>query len=226
METTFRAISIFTDGACHPNPGRGGWAAILRDETTGVEKHLQGDSRHTTNNRMELRAALHALEALTSTCRVNLVSDSQYVIKGLNEWRHGWARKNWGGVKNADLWKRFHEVANKHKIKGHWIKGHAGHRENEQCDRMADAAAKKAMGGPDTEEFPGPDLVEVVRVVNPAPKAAAHHSPKAHSPKKFGKRALRASDGALKAHAKKGNWGAVLRELDAQTPGDLRGRLR
>ncbi|HEX6320863.1 MAG TPA: ribonuclease HI [Burkholderiales bacterium] len=133
-------VEIFSDGACRGNPGPGGWGALLR--ARGVEKELWGGEAATTNNRMELTAVIRALEALKRPSRVRLFTDSQYVQKGISEWIHSWKRRGWRtadkkAVKNADLWRELDELAQKHKIEWHWVKGHAGHPENERADRLA-----------------------------------------------------------------------------------------
>ncbi|MFZ4069915.1 MAG: ribonuclease HI [Caulobacterales bacterium] len=136
-------VEIWTDGACSGNPGPGGWGAILRAK--GVEKELSGAEPATTNNRMELMAAIAALEALSKACAVSLTTDSVYVKDGLTKWIHGWKRNGWKTadkkpVKNEDLWKRLDAAAARHKIEWHWVKGHAGHPENERADALARAA--------------------------------------------------------------------------------------
>jgi ribonuclease HI len=129
-------IEIFTDGACSGNPGPGGWGAILRWK--GQEKELFGGEATTTNNRMELMAAIAALESLKRACGVDLYTDSKYVQQGVNEWLEGWKRKGWPDrIKNQDLWKRLDDAISKHDVTFHWIKGHAGHPENERADELA-----------------------------------------------------------------------------------------
>ena len=139
-------VEIHTDGACLGNPGPGGWAALLRHG--GVERELAGGEAATTNNRMELMAAIMALEALKSPCEVVLSTDSQYVQKGIGEWLPNWIRRGWktaGGdpVKNQDLWQRLHAAAQPHKVAWKWVKGHAGHAENERVDQLARAEAER-----------------------------------------------------------------------------------
>ncbi len=136
-------VEIFTDGACRGNPGPGGWGAILRYK--GRERELYGAEAETTNNRMELMAAIAALEALTRPCRVDLTTDSTYVKKGITEWIEGWKRRGWKNsakkpVKNVDLWQRLDRAAAPHQIDWHWVKGHAGHPENERADALANKA--------------------------------------------------------------------------------------
>jgi ribonuclease HI len=138
--TNEEAVEIFSDGACRGNPGPGGWGALLRAK--GVEKELWGGEAATTNNRMELTAVIRALEALKRPSRVRLYTDSQYVQKGISQWIHGWKRNGWRtadrkDVKNADLWRELDELAQKHRIEWHWVKGHAGHPENERADKLA-----------------------------------------------------------------------------------------
>ncbi|QCK88378.1 ribonuclease HI [Phreatobacter aquaticus] len=137
---TVRRVEIFTDGACSGNPGPGGWGAILR--YNGAEKELSGGEALTTNNRMELLAAITSLEALTRPSEVDLHTDSQYVKNGISTWIHGWKRNGWKTadkkpVKNADLWQRLDDVCDLHKVTWHWVKGHAGHDENERADELA-----------------------------------------------------------------------------------------
>jgi ribonuclease HI len=135
-----RRVEIFTDGACSGNPGPGGWGAILRYGDT--ERELNGGEPVTTNNRMELLAAINALEALKRPSHVDLHTDSQYVKNGIMSWIHGWKRNGWKTadkkpVKNAELWQRLDDVADLHEITWHWVKGHAGHPENERADELA-----------------------------------------------------------------------------------------
>jgi ribonuclease HI len=136
-------VEIFTDGACRGNPGPGGWGTILRYGK--VEKELSGGEVQTTNNRMELMAAIAGLEALKRPCRVKLYSDSQYVLGGITQWVAGWKARNWRTadkkpVKNVDLWQRLDAAALPHRIEWIWVKGHAGHPENERADALARAA--------------------------------------------------------------------------------------
>lgn len=133
-------VEIFTDGACRGNPGPGGWGAVLR--FNGTEKELYGGEALTTNNRMELTAAIRALEALKRRCRVQLTTDSKYVQQGITEWLSGWKRRNWKNsarqpVKNIDLWQELDRLAAQHDVEWHWVKGHAGHPENERADQLA-----------------------------------------------------------------------------------------
>ena len=139
-----KQVEIFTDGACSGNPGPGGWGAILR--YNGVEKELSGGEAMTTNNRMELMAAIAALEALKGRCTVDLYTDSVYVRDGLRNWIHGWKKNGWKTaakkpVKNAELWQALDAARDRHDVTLHWIKGHAGHPENERADELA----RKAM---------------------------------------------------------------------------------
>jgi ribonuclease HI len=140
-------IEIATDGACKGNPGPGGWGAIVRFGAT--EKELSGSENPTTNNRMELMAAIEGLNALKRPCRVTLSTDSRYVMDGLTKWIKGWQRNGWKTadkkpVKNADLWQRLLDAAAPHRIEWVWVKGHAGHPENERADRLASNAASAA----------------------------------------------------------------------------------
>ena len=136
-------VEIFTDGACSGNPGPGGWGAVLRFK--GVEKELSGSEPATTNNRMELMAAIAALEALSRPSRVELTTDSTYLRDGITCWIHDWKRRNWKTaakkpVKNVDLWQRLEAALAPHQVTWHWVRGHAGHPENERADRLARAA--------------------------------------------------------------------------------------
>ena len=145
-----KEIEIFTDGACSGNPGPGGWGAVLRYKQH--EKELSGGEAETTNHRMELTAFLRALEELKEPCRITLCSDSKYVIDGLQKgWAKGWRARGWkkadkSPALNPDLWARLLELAEPHTITYKWIKGHAGHPENERCDRLAVAQSKKYGG--------------------------------------------------------------------------------
>ena len=139
-------VHIWTDGACLGNPGRGGWAALLRSNAR--ERMLSGGEASTTNNRMELMAAIAALEALKRTCRVELSTDSQYLRQGITEWLPRWQRNGWrtmakAPVKNQDLWQRLAAASAQHEVSWHWVRGHSGHPENERVDRAARAAAEQ-----------------------------------------------------------------------------------
>jgi ribonuclease HI len=135
-----KSVEIFTDGACSGNPGPGGWGAILRHN--GNVREMSGGEALTTNNRMELMAAISALEALKEPCRVDLWTDSNYLRDGIRAWIEGWKRNGWKTaakkpVKNAELWRRLDEARRRHEVNWHWIKGHAGHEENERADELA-----------------------------------------------------------------------------------------
>lgn len=143
-------VEIFTDGACKGNPGPGGWGAVLRYK--GKEKTLYGAEAETTNNRMELMAAIVALEALTRPCTVHLTTDSEYVKKGITEWMANWKKRGWktasrSPVKNADLWQRLDAAAARHQVQWHWVRGHTGHPENEQADALANRAIEELRRG-------------------------------------------------------------------------------
>ncbi len=136
-------VEIFTDGACRGNPGPGGWGAILRYK--GVEKELYGGEPATTNNRMELMAAIRALETLKRPCKVILSTDSQYLMKGITEWLPNWRRRQWKTsagkpVKNQDLWQRLLKALETHRVQWEWVRGHSGHSGNERADRLANKA--------------------------------------------------------------------------------------
>ena len=140
-------VEIFCDGACLGNPGPGGWGALLRFK--GTEKEISGGEAHTTNNRMELRAAIEGLNALSRPCRVAVTTDSQYVKNGITAWIHGWKKKGWKtadkkDVKNADLWQALDAAQARHeKVSWHWVRGHDGHAENERVDVLARNEAEK-----------------------------------------------------------------------------------
>ena len=142
-----KRIEIFTDGACSGNPGAGGWGAILR--YNNVEKELSGGEAETTNNRMELTAVISALEALKEPCNITLYTDSKYVMEGIEKWIFSWKQNGWktsnkkSPVKNVELWQRLDELKQKHEIRWVWVKGHAGHKENERCDELARMEAQK-----------------------------------------------------------------------------------
>ena len=134
------AVEIYADGACKGNPGPGGWGVLLR--TRGHEKELCGGEAQTTNNRMELTAVIEGLAALKNRSKVRVYTDSQYVQKGISEWIHNWKRRGWRTadkkpVKNEDLWRKLDEIARGHHVEWHWVKGHAGHPENERADMLA-----------------------------------------------------------------------------------------
>ena len=139
-------VDVFTDGACLGNPGPGGWAALLR--FNGTDKELSGGEADTTNNRMEMQAVIEGLNALKRPCTVNVYTDSQYVQKGITEWIKGWKARGWKTaakkpVKNADLWQELDEAQAKHTVSWHWVKGHAGHVENERVDDLAREEAQR-----------------------------------------------------------------------------------
>ncbi len=141
-------VELFTDGACSGNPGPGGWAYVLRHTRTGTEVEGSGGEAESTNQRMELTAALKGLEALKRPCVVTLYSDSEYVTKGLIEWLPNWQANGWKSsnrkpVKNQDLWEPIAVLLRRHVVKTVWVKGHAGHPENERCDKLAVAAARR-----------------------------------------------------------------------------------
>ena len=142
-------VEIYTDGACRGNPGPGGWGALLRYR--GRERHLQGAEAATTNNRMELTAAIEALRALTRPSRVHLHTDSQYVKNGITEWMVGWKKRGWktaarAPVKNVDLWQQLDEACTRHQVSWYWVKGHSGHVDNDKADSLANAAIDEMLG--------------------------------------------------------------------------------
>ena len=143
-------VVIYTDGACSGNPGPGGWGAILMHGEKS--KEIFGGEPATTNNRMELMAAIRALEALTKPCRAELHTDSQYVMKGISEWIHNWKRRGWRtadgkAVKNDDLWRRLDEARSRHDVQWRWVKGHAGHVHNERADELARLGLSQIRAG-------------------------------------------------------------------------------
>ncbi|MFN2381530.1 MAG: ribonuclease HI [Guyparkeria sp.] len=147
--TRRKTVHAWTDGGCRGNPGPGGWGAVLRFGEH--ERDLWGADTETTNNRMELTAAIEALEALREPCEVHLTTDSQYVRQGITEWIHNWRRRNWRTaagkpVKNAELWKRLADAAERHDVHWHWTRGHVGHPENERADQLANRAMDEAAG--------------------------------------------------------------------------------
>jgi len=139
-------VEIFSDGACSGNPGPGGWGTLLR--FGDHEKELSGFDPETTNNRMELTAAIEGLAALKRSCKVAVTTDSEYVKKGITEWIDGWVKKGWKNsqkkeVANRDLWEKLLEQTRRHEVEWHWVRGHAGHAENERCDELARAAIEQ-----------------------------------------------------------------------------------
>lgn len=144
---TDNVVDAFTDGACSGNPGPGGWGVLLR--WNGVEKELKGGEPATTNNRMELLAAISALEAMKRPVPIRLHTDSQYVKNGITTWIHGWKKNGWktaskDPVKNEDLWRRLDDLVARHQVEFHWVKGHAGHVENERADQLARDGLREA----------------------------------------------------------------------------------
>ena len=146
MSSSEKRVEIFTDGACSGNPGPGGWGALLRYDS--AEKELSGGEKATTNNRMEMMAAIMALEALKRPSSVELHTDSTYLRDGITKWIHGWKRNGWKTaakkpVKNVDLWQRLEAALERHEVSWHWVKGHAGHPENERADALARAGVDR-----------------------------------------------------------------------------------
>jgi ribonuclease HI len=145
-----RVVQIYTDGACRGNPGPGGWGVLLRYGDR--QKELWGGEEDTTNNRMELTAAIRGLEALSRKCEVTLTTDSQYVKNGITRWIENWKRRNWKTagrqpVKNIDLWQRLDKLVGQHNVTWHWVRGHSGHRENEIADQLANRAIDELVAG-------------------------------------------------------------------------------
>lgn len=141
-------VTIYTDGSCKGNPGPGGWAAILKYQNN--EKEISGFEAHTTNNRMELRAAVEALKALKRSCQIALYTDSQYLRQGMTAWIYNWRKNGWKGadknpIKNQDLWLMLDELSKQHQIKWHWVKAHNGHEFNERVDDLARKAVNEGI---------------------------------------------------------------------------------
>ena len=136
-----KQVTLFSDGSALGNPGPGGYGTILR--YAGRERELSGGEAHTTNNRMELRGVIEGLRALKEPCEVEIVSDSSYVVKGINEWLHNWIKRDFKKVKNPDLWREYLDVSAPHRIHATWVRGHDGHTENERCDTLARAVAAR-----------------------------------------------------------------------------------
>ena len=150
MTKSRKQVEIFTDGACRGNPGPGGWGAILR--YNGVEKELSGGERQTTNNRMEMMAAIRALETLKRPVTVQMHTDSKYLLDGITKWIDGWKRRGWitadkSPVKNQDLWERLEAAMATHRVSWHWVRGHSGHPQNERADKLARNAVPGGDGG-------------------------------------------------------------------------------
>lgn len=144
--STDEPVRLYTDGACKGNPGPGGWGALL--QYRGVEKELWGGEPHTTNNRMELTAVIEGLKALKKPSRVRIVTDSQYVKNGMQQWIHNWKRNGWRTagrkpVKNAELWQELDRLVNLHQVEWEWVRGHSGHPENERADQLANRAIEE-----------------------------------------------------------------------------------
>ncbi len=145
-QTSPKIVEIFTDGACSGNPGPGGWGAVLRYGE--VEKEMNGGEPETTNNRMELMAAIMAIEAVKRPCEIHVHTDSEYLRNGITTWIHGWKARGWKTadkkpVKNVDLWQRLERAIETHDVRWHWVKGHSGHKENERADELARLAIRQ-----------------------------------------------------------------------------------
>ena len=141
-------IILYADGACSGNPGPGGWGVILKHAATGKTREMSGGAKQTTNNRMELMAVIRGLDAIAKPSKVKVLTDSQYVVKGMTEWIENWMAKSWRTankkpVKNVELWQKLLEISGKHEVSWQWIAGHAGHPENERCDELAVDATEK-----------------------------------------------------------------------------------
>lgn len=140
-----KKITLYSDGSSLGNPGPGGYCAIL--DYQGKTREISGGEKETTNNRMELLGVIEGLKALKEPCDVEVISDSSYVVRGINEWLESWVKRGFKKVKNPDLWKAYIEAAHPHQIKATWVKGHAGHEQNERCDSMARAVATEIQQG-------------------------------------------------------------------------------
>ena len=141
-------VTMYTDGGCRGNPGPGGWGVLMRYKEK--EKELWGGELNTTNNRMELMAAISGLETLKRPCKVRIVTDSQYLRQGITEWIHNWIKRGWktasnSPVKNADLWQRLHQATRQHEVEWHWVRGHSGHPGNEAADRLANRGIDEVL---------------------------------------------------------------------------------
>lgn len=163
-------IYIWSDGGCQPNPGPGGWGALLDNGESRTV--MTGGQHHTTNNRMELTAVLCAMDALPNGCDVKLFSDSQYVCNGVNGWMHGWAKRKWtkkdgSDVTNVDLWKEVHAIARRHRVKATWVKGHNDHPENECCDALATRARILSDEEARKLKYTDPSVVKPITVKKP-----------------------------------------------------------
>lgn len=148
MKTNKEIVEIFTDGACSGNPGPGGYGSILK--YGGKTKEIYGYDLHTTNNRMEMMAVIEALRLLKRPCKIRIVTDSNYVVKGMTQWLPGWLKRNWVNsqkkpVLNRDLWEMLLDLSGPHEIEWIWVRGHAGHKENERCDELAKKGIKTGM---------------------------------------------------------------------------------
>ena len=148
MDSNESCVYLFTDGACRGNPGPGGWGVLMR--FGGTEKELYGGEKHTTNNRMELMAAIEGLANLKRACKVELTTDSQYLRLGITQWLAGWKQRGWKTaskqpVKNQDLWERLDRESARHQVTWHWVKGHSGHAENERADVLANLAIDEIL---------------------------------------------------------------------------------
>lgn len=168
------SVTVYTDGGADPNPGPGGWGVVLLHPASGRVEERSGGEPHTTNNRMELTAAICALEALKERCRVHLFTDSQYLRRGVTEWLPGWAERGWrrkaGELQNADLWRRLAELAARHEVRWEWLKGHAGNRHNERADELATAAIaeQRLSRSPSPSAARPPDAEVFLRVSSSA----------------------------------------------------------
>ncbi len=165
-------ITIYTDGGCDPNPGPGGWAALLIDEASGARRELSGADPQTTNNRMELTAAIEALRALKRPCVVALFTDSEYLKNGITAWMPGWVKKGWRTkkgepVKNSDLWQALYAETQRHQLEWHWVRGHAGDEHNERVDQLATAALQQLTAAA-APALPATDFAIALRVCVPA----------------------------------------------------------
>ncbi|HEX9942499.1 MAG TPA: ribonuclease HI [Thermoanaerobaculia bacterium] len=151
MSEPLPEVVLYTDGGADPNPGTGGWAAVLIEPASGTVREISGGEPRTTNNRMELTAAIRGLEALKRPCRVHLFTDSLYLRKGITEWLPGWAARGWrrkaGELQNEDLWRRLAELIEKHEVRWDWVRGHAGNQWNERADKLATLEIRKRKGG-------------------------------------------------------------------------------
>ncbi|HVT57297.1 MAG TPA: ribonuclease HI [Thermoanaerobaculia bacterium] len=209
------SVVIYTDGGADPNPGPGGWGAILLHPESGKSQELSGGEPLSTNNRMELTAAIRALEALQRRCRVELFTDSRYLRQGITEWLPGWIARGWrrksGELQNEDLWRRLAELAGRHQIRWHWVKGHAGDERNERADQLATAAIAEQRAAARSRRVP-PNPFGRAPQAGPTGAALDTTAPPSAAPASDGEVFLRVS-----CAGGKGGWAALVRHAGRET---------